>query len=215
MLAAQPPGTRRGGTGGRNLSGRRMVAPSPLPDRGGVSRAGFSHSSCPRRWPWAALSGREWAEAVSLEVPCPSDPAEAGAVRRAGWTHCPLHLRLPQKDPHGLDGCPVLPAGPSRYGERETPAPPGWERGLKPGVSAAGLAWGRIVDTLCRQTRVTSTDSRGGAALTERHWKLLEGEAQHDSLRACAGPHRDKASSQIPRKQQRWPEMSSGKKAER
>lgn len=202
MLAAQPPGTQRLGLGGRNLSGGWMVAPSPFPDRGGVSRAGFSHSSCPRRWPWAAPSGREWTDGVSLEVPCLSDPAEAGAVRRTGWTHCPLHLRLPQKDPHGLDGCPVQPAGPSRYGECASPASPGQERGLTPGLWAVGLAWERSVATLFRRTRVTSRDSGGGAALTGRHWTFLEAEAQCDSLRACAGPHWDKASSQRPRKQQ-------------
>lgn len=69
ILAAEPPG-------------------APL----GCFPAELTLSGCLLRCPWAAPGVREQTEGVSLEVSCPSDPPEAGAVWLAGRTHRPLYL---------------------------------------------------------------------------------------------------------------------------
>lgn len=74
------------------MSSGRMVSSFPFPDKGGVFRAGFPLSSHPLHCLWAVPGMHEWTKSVTLGVSCPSDPPEAGAVWRAGWPHCPVHL---------------------------------------------------------------------------------------------------------------------------
>lgn len=69
ILAAEPPG-------------------APL----GCFPARLTLSGCLLHCPWAAPGVCEWTEGVSLEVSCPADPPEAGAVWHAGRTHRPLYL---------------------------------------------------------------------------------------------------------------------------
>lgn len=152
ILAARPPGAQLWDLGMEAWASQTGV----LSEQGSPSLATGRTGLC--------VLG--WTERVSLEVSRPSDPSAAGAVWHSGQTHCPMHLRLAQKNPPGLHGSPFQPPGFSWYGE---------------GADTRGVSYGAVLEgsvvSLCRQTSVTSRYGGGGSQLTGKPWKLLEGEA--------------------------------------
>lgn len=172
------------GAWGWKLGLRQMVASSPFPNRGAF-RAGITLFGPWLHCPRASPGELGQTEDVNSEVSRPSDPTEAGAVWWPGGTHCTRHLRLAQKNPPGLHGCPGQPAGSSRYRKGGVGGQDWGSPGPEGGPISGSWLWGcpggrQGLWSLCRQARVTSGDR--GAEFTERSWKLLEGEAHCVSM---------------------------------